>query len=269
MKVPDPGQLGLTVVRVAGQEAHCLCPFHEDNSMSASFNLVKGVMYCFVCKESWTTYQISKRLKTDITLIEMDRIKTENVEYDRPDWTWVMSTKLALDNQYLIGRGVTNAQVKEFGIREFDSGILFPLRDRWSTVIGAQARLYRGRTRYVFYGDRTTVWPMHKLGEAPNIVLVEGIFGALRARKFGVAAYALLGSNPDEVIPYVSGFKRKVCVFDDDAAGKKAAKEMLASGLGFEAYDPGAEADEQGEPFWQSIWHTPQLTQTVYKFAEA
>ena len=58
----DPRALGLAVSKMAGLEAHCICPFHNDKSPSASFNVLNGKFICFACHTTSTAAKIAEML---------------------------------------------------------------------------------------------------------------------------------------------------------------------------------------------------------------
>jgi len=269
MQIINPIALGLEVARMSGYEAHCVCPFHDDHSPSASFNVKKGKLYCFQCQQSWTTVQVAEKLGTSMVFTTLEELDIPMITTEQPDWSWVHSLPKAYGNSYLASRGVRDALVAAYDIRESNDGVVFPLWDRNGTIIGAQERLYRGAYKYIFYGERPPIWPMHRLGESPYVVIVEGIFGVLRARKYGVHAFAIMGAGIlRHAIPYFAGFTKKIGVFDDDPAGHKATKVLLESGIGAQAFAPGAEADEEDDKFWSNIFRSPNLVSNCVQFSQ-
>jgi hypothetical protein len=104
---------------------------------------------------------------------------------------------------YLGNRGVTKGQIEEFDIRVYgdEAGIVVPLTDVYGMQIGCNIRYFgNGKMRYqtLYSGDRQPLFPMHKIPEykaQEPLLLVEGMFGVLRANSFGHQALALLGDG--------------------------------------------------------------------------
>lgn len=251
----DPYALGLTVTGISGNEAYCLCPFHDDHSRSASFNMDNGKFICFACGEHSTAERLAKYLGGVIAPLDDSRVHRYAGESTK-DWEWVMSCKQAIDNKYLASRKIHNGLVVKYDIREFSDGVAFLLYDYDKRPCGAQLRFYEGSLRYMTIGKKPLIWPLNRLTPRQgHILFVEGIFGAINARRCGIEnTFAVMGVHSAiNAVNIANGFRRKTVVFDSDDPGKISASKILAMRIGFEAYCPGAEADEVGVDFWNSV----------------
>jgi DNA primase len=172
------------------------------------------------------------------------------------DTSWVQTAKLAIDNEYLISREVPNNLIEQFGLREVNRGIVFPLYNIDNKLIGAQIRNYNGRPRYSFVGTRTPLWPMSVLTTMKHnelLFVTEGVFGALRALKAGRKAVAVMGANSaSDSLPYLENF-RIVVAFDNDMPGLIGAAKILSVIPNAVAINPGVKADEMSVEEWQSF----------------
>jgi DNA primase len=242
MKVYDPSLLGLQVARVMGDELQVFCPYHFDNHPSASYNMMKGLFYCFGCHESKTSKQLANELGG--SLVPMRSIPDEYISRPGDDLDWVSLTKARVaseENEYLKDRLVQPWQILKHNIRENSDGILFPMRDRFGKIRGMQIRHYKRKPKYKFYGERTPIWPMLELTNAKgranrNIYLTEGIFGALRIELLMGAgqAYAIMGSSSIERVAKIVkmlSFVTPYALMDSDRAGLIAAGKFALHGI--------------------------------------
>lgn len=222
----DPVALGLDVIRGMGSNEYLVrCPYHKDSHPSAEYNIEKGLFYCFGCHTSKTAKQLAADLEG--ALQPMGRATLERLSaLDDREWMNLMRNPLAIDNEYLAGRRVTNEQVRRFDIRANEDGIIIPIKDVFDRVTGLQIRHYSLKPKYMIYGERQLVWPMNFLvAHPPQIFVTEGIFGALRADRYALGCAAILGSG--SIGPAVKVLKmmrsRVYGVFDNDFAGYLAA----------------------------------------------
>lgn len=258
MFVYDPYALGLTVSRINGVEALVVCPFHDDHKPSASFNVERGLFICFTCGERGSAAKIAKKLGTDIERVELSTIAVIDTSKDRETWEWVLHCPLARHNEYLIGRGVTEKDVVEYDIREYEHGIAFIFKNEFGVPIGAQLRLSDDDApiRYMTLGGKPPLWPFDKFRQniySSSIILVEGNFGAINARRYGVNAYSVIGvGSAFNSSKLATGFRTRIAVFDDDRAGHRASLELMVNRK-FWAFAPGTEADEEDDSFWRLL----------------
>jgi DNA primase len=243
MKVYDPVSLGLQVISISGVEAKLRCSFHYDKTPSARFNLEKGVYHCFGCGYSANAYQLAKFFDGEILKVELSAV---DYEKDDKEWRQLLYSPLALKNRYLKSRKVTDNQIKKFNILHCDDGILFPIFDNKGISVGVQLRKYEGEPKYVLNGNRTPVWPMKNLRHE-NLLMVEGVFGVLRADLFGLKAVCTMGASAiPEAARALLGRRVKI-MFDDDLAGYLGAYSFMQIHKDSEVILPGLEVDESSK----------------------
>lgn len=277
MRYFDPTSLGLDVRKVSGDEAYCVCPYHDDHSPSASFNMESGKFICYVCHVSPNVFQIAKDLGGDVLKTTLPKITEFRGDSELSlDWEWVLTQKVAKGNSYLASRGLTTETIEKLDIREFSKGVAFILRNPDGQPVGAQLRFYDVKTkaRYLFIGEKPPLWPMHLLGKSGSdyCIMVEGVFGVANAMTLGFKnVFSCLGSqSASRSYAYLKGYKKKFIVFDDDNAGHAAATKILYLDKSFRAYIPGAEADEEPYPFFNDLINGKLDTASYYnEFMEA
>lgn len=246
----SPIDFGLSIGHQYGHEVTVICPFHNDRSPSATFNTKTGLFYCFVCKLGLNAWSLAKRLdiKYDIEA-EPTPLATSGVPLG-DDFEWRQSffgAKSAKRSVYLKSRGVTPEQIEQFDIRENDDGIIFPLFNAKGSLVGTQTR-YKSRStpRYRTQGVKPPVWPMSVFPPTEGqIILAEGIFGALNLRRAGLNGFATMGSGiPKKSWLTLAPFGSRITtIFDNDSAGQAGALR-IAQTTGALTVWPGAEVDE-------------------------
>jgi hypothetical protein len=271
-KVIDPTALGLDVSRISGEEAYCVCPFHNDHTPSASFNVRSGLFFCYVCGCHPTMWEIAAELGGNVQKMNVEMLPTaKSGEEWEMDWKWVLSCRKAFDNEYLMSRGITNDVVNKFDVREFPKGIAFIIKNGKGVPVGAQVRVTKAdaRNRYLTMGEKTPIWPCNDLGTSGSnsILLVEGVFGVMNAWKRGYNnVFAIMGSQSvASAIPLIRGFRNKYVAFDNDLAGHVAAAKAVAIHTGIKAYMPGVEADEVDGGFFRKLFANELDTISYYK----
>ncbi len=227
----DPVALGLETYIVSGDEIQVLCPFHDDHTPSASFNMAKGLFYCYACGTSANARKLAVELGTDVRTLK-DVSILERI-HDEKEWRPLLYSSLAIDHPYLHSRGVTNDQIKRYQIRGFEERVLFPLYRPHPDICGIQERLTptasrHSSYRYIVHGDKPPVWPLDdSFYSERRPVLVEGIFGALRLRSFGMAAFATIGSQVTARIIRALNGRQPIVWYDDDYAGHVGCAKLL------------------------------------------
>jgi DNA primase len=241
MKVYDPAALGLQIMSVSGVEAKLRCPFHLDKTPSARFNLSNGLFHCFGCGHSANAYQLAKEFGGELSKIDIALIP--RTDYEEREWLQLSYSKLATRSKYLEKRKVTPEQIKEFGILRSKDGILFPIHNKNGTLVGLQERRFSLEPKYMLHGQRTAVWPMSNL-RYEYLLLVEGVFGVLRADLFGIPAVCTMGASAiPQAAKVLEGRTIKI-VFDDDLAGYLGAYSFMMLHRTSAAVLPGLEVDE-------------------------
>jgi len=224
----DPIALGLETYTVSGDEVQVLCPFHDDHKPSASFNMAKGLFYCYACGVAANARKLSIELGTNIHTLK-DASILEKIQ-DEKEWRQLLYSPLAIDNEYLHSRGVTNDQIRHWQIRHFDERIIFPLYRPSPTICGVQERITGGSSayRYIVHGDKPPLWPLDdSFYSERRPILVEGVFGALRLRSFGVVAFATIGSQVTNRLIRALNGRTPTVWYDNDYAGYVGSAKLL------------------------------------------
>lgn len=200
-------------------EIPCKCPIHNDKNMSASFNQKKGLLYCFVCgyiplSDLDLTYQPDKYYKP------LREIENVSITY----------TQLAINNSYLKSRGVSNAMINKYNIREDTNGIIFPITID-GELIATNRRQYERKPRYIYRGIKPDLYPMYHNPDR-YLFICEGIFGVLNIEKYGYQAATTFGSKIDKakIKNILSLYPNSIFVFDNDKAGKRARHKIYCNG---------------------------------------
>lgn len=276
----DPIALGLTIGRVSGDEVQVICPFHDDHSPSASFNMKKGVMYCFACGSTMKARQLARELGGDVVGLK-DITLLQSVKEEK-NWRPFLYAEQATDHPYLLERKVTNGQVARYDIKDLGNSIGFPLKNRQAIACGLQTRKIRrkDRPRYILYGDKPSIWPFNdSFLSRRRPLLVEGIFSVLRLERCGIEAFATLSSQVSYRTLHTFNGRRPTIWFDRDYAGcvgagklilstggealldvepdtikgKRAANRVLQDGYRTSSLDDLADASGDVKRFWKHI----------------
>lgn len=251
----DPKALGLEIFRVSGDEVMCRCPFHDDRHPSASFNVSTGLFFCFSCGASSNAKGIARKLGTSVETTAFVSTKRELLD---ESWRPILNGSYAYDNTYLASRGVTKKLIRRFEITENADGIVIPIKSKSGKAVGALLRRYTQvhNQRYKFFGQSTPLWPMPALWRVNpkrRVFLVEGVFGALRARKYGVQAFATFGVSSMSGLSRLLGGLDVYAVFDNDFSGYVGYSRVLKELPRARCVVPGLEADELEREFWELL----------------
>jgi len=229
----DPISLGLQVSSYSEGEASCLCPFHDDHSPSATFNLEKGLFYCFACQESANVQKLAAATGGYIVKVDTIPSSLKRKIDTRKTWDEIVNAPLALDNPYLRSRHVTDEQVKRFEILDLGIGVGVIFRDLGGKMVGGQIRKYKGTPKYEIIGEKPGGWPLvTALGyeRGDRIFITEGFFGALRLDRGNLKSIAAIGAGSVAKILEITNGMDTVTVFDNDYAGILGAGKFFVSG---------------------------------------
>lgn len=250
----DPEELGLEVFSYSGDEALVLCPFHDDSTPSARFNVETGLFHCFACGVGKSVYDVAEELGGRVVRTTLaPPVTVKSVEPD--EWrSRFLNQPLALENVYLQSRKVPDVAVRKLGIREFDDGVIFPMPGtKDGDIIGVQVRYYSRHPKYVFYGKRPPVYPMTGLPATSDLsILTEGVFSVIRGRQAGFDVFAVLGASAlAQAIPFFYDRTKVRGVFDPDEAGYVASAKLAS--IGIPCLVVPFEADEESISKWKKI----------------
>jgi hypothetical protein len=239
-------------------------PFHGDHRPSASFNVITGLFHCFACGASSNAKHLAQELGGEVVAVESIAIKRSK---EKEEWENLLTAPIAYDNWYLKSRDVPNDVAASLELRELPNGIAFINYDLRGRAVGAQVRQYSGTPRYLFYGDRTPLWPMSMVHgkDSDPICIVEGVFGVLRGIQAGKRVVATMGAGSLHNVAKILNGQPKIVIFDNDFAGHLGAAKLLSLG-GFAAIVPGLEADELPVDEWKRIALTHFITSNMNDF---
>lgn len=227
----DPEALGLETFNISDNEIQTLCPFHDDHKPSASFNMKKGLFYCYACGTSMNAKKIALELGGDI--VELKNTAKLLRRRDVREWRPLLYAPQAIDHPYLQRRKVTNGQVRWYDIKELEGGVGFPLTTRHGTICGMQERKTgRGNngSRYILHGSKPEFWPSRtSFASEQSPLLVEGVFGVLRLERARITAYATLSSQITSRAARLFNGRQPLVWFDNDYAGVVGAAKLVIS----------------------------------------
>jgi len=224
-----PDELGLRVNTYYSNNVSVYCPFANEKSPNALFNVEDGFFYCFSCGKKYTLEEI-----IDVTGGKIRYNYINFPEYTLKDDTYKSFIKypLALNNEYLIGRKLGSDEiVKNFNLLASDEAIYIPIYDSNSEISGFQLRNYKIIPKYMFYGNTQLLYNIQNLKKyrGDKIYIVEGVFGVINAWKYGYEnVFALTGvskANNKSLYELLAPFEVNL-FFDDDQAGYKSAEKF-------------------------------------------
>jgi len=254
MDIISPEDLGFQVFGYSGDEALVLCPYHDDHSPSARFNVKTGLFHCFVCGTGKRAKDIAKEFGGHVS--EFAGAIKHKADYVEPEIDWrtrFLGCPLALDNEYLESRQVSERAVTRLGIRVCEDGIVFPLfGDKTGTICGVQVRQFKKEPKYVFYGDKPGIYPLTLMPPHGNAYLVEGVFSVIRGREAGFEVYATMGAaSLKPALKYFYDRAKVFGLFDPDVAGYIASAKLAS--IGIACLQDDFEPDEMSIPDWMNV----------------
>ncbi len=267
----DPKTFNLTVKGYSGQNeviVKCPNPQHTDNNPSACFNTDSGLLFCFSCGYSANITQLSS-----LAGFLYIPSKTPKPDYKKDSenlWKDFEKLGVAYNDNYLINRGVTEQNIKDFDIRKMNKGIVFLFRDSENHLTGCQIRQYYSKPKYLTFGKRS-LWDLRKLNTYDRnepVYLTEGVFGAIRGYNAGKQTLAVIGAMiKQETVKELAYYPRVIGLFDDDLAGYIAGARLLKYVPQAKIIIPGCEADELSIDEWSKI-DDRQKTKSIVELAK-
>jgi hypothetical protein len=257
----DPLRMGIPVERWSGKfEALLVCPYHSDHEPSLSFNMLTGSFYCFSCGEAGGPRKLSKSFGG---VCERSKITPKRFnKREATEWRVLLSGSLAVGSSYLIGRGVTVEQIEKHQITTYKHGIVIPIKNTRGTTVGAVLRHFEKRPKYLYFGDKPSVWWPSPLGKRRDVFVVEGVFGALAAERAGVLAVSTLGAMVKSTAKTQLNKFNPYIFFDNDFAGYLGACRLLKMAPLSRIILPGGEADELSIAGWEVLFHQRNVRST-------
>lgn len=228
-------QFGIKVVSKSEDEEICICPFHADNTASASFNTKKGLFYCFVCQIGYTVEQLSNKFD-----VEFEPNEDEIDDF----WNHIFISEVTNrlygntieDWDYLNKRNISKEIVAKHHL-EFsnsENAIVIPIFDLYGIRIGVQLRNVNKGWRYKKIGEQTIVWPFQNLllmDHSKIALIVEGVFSVMRFETIykgnRIIPFAFMGAkHQKELLQCFNGFNVLIR-YDNDKAGIDAANRAV------------------------------------------
>jgi len=245
----NPNSIGLKVTGITGNEAMVACPFHNGTGKSATINLKSGKFYCFKCGTTSDAKAIAKM--NGCTIKYNKQVVFDSQEYQ--EFLYCINNPIAVDDEYLMKRGVSNELIIKYDVRSNSNAVIFPCKDFDGSVKGCIIRYKTGKFRYNKKGI-VECWGYDNLDINKPIIITEGVFGALRGISYGYQAISLTSSTkgiPSVLVPILKSTK-VVFFYDDDEAGKHGVKNNKKKiPLALEYY---GEADEANKEEWEKVW---------------
>lgn len=216
-------------------EIHAVCPFHEDNKPSFSYNEETGLWYCFVCDTGGDAIQFVRNIE-ECSFEEAKRIVNESlgnptlpsnsdIEY------WQYNLRQAPTVQaYLTRRGITDkALIEKYKLGWDGERITIPIYDSKGELLNVRRLRVSGDEAKVInwrgFG-KNQIWPIDQL-EGDKILLCAGEIDALSAIQQGYNAVTGTGGETNwrkELSEHFRG-KDVYIVYDADDTGRKGAKD--------------------------------------------
>ena len=220
----------IKVKRESGQEAQCLCPFHDDKTASFSFNKSTGQWYCFTCGEGGGF----KTFLTKMGVVDEQEIKhlVPEDEINKMHETLLSNPK---GMQYLKEkRGISEQIIDEFNLGFDSSRIWIPVKNDDGVYVNV--RKYRPKADYgkvIGYAtgyNQCRLYP-NKATIEDDVYILEGEMDVLAARSLGLPAYTQTAGalTWDSSFNYYFKDKNVYIVYDNDEQGREGAKVVAAS----------------------------------------
>ena len=257
---------GLTVTRFYGDEIVAYCPWHEDTNASLAINVSNG-WHCFNgCGKGRSLQSLLDKLAPNkglyqrlLDLSPQMYFRKNPFGTEKEDTSPLFDVEklpLATDNEYLHERGIKNETIKDFNLKYHQgyNSIVVPIYQN-DKLMGSVQRKIVGNPKYLnskgMDKDRI-LFPFDKVqSKDDKIILVEGLFDAIKAHQEGVVnAVSSFGGNLSEIQARMLGSLARTVIIcpDKDTSGIKMAHRttdiLLKLGLKVEyTFAPGKAKD--------------------------
>ena len=263
---------GLIFTKKTGDEIVAYCPWHDDRNSSLAINVRKGAYHCFngcikghdglkrlleklepkrnlyqILLDTFPELYINKYVSEPKVIVEDD------VKYD------VTELPSAVDNPYLMQRGISNQTIKDFDIRyhvAFNS-VIVPIYQN-GELLGSVQRNISRNPKYVNskgMNKDKAVFPLDKVQPRDGkIIIVEGLFDSINAHQQGVTnTVCTFGGNVSHEQAKILGTLVRTVIIcpDKDSSGIKMAYKttntLMKLGLSVEYTFPPGKAKDFGD----------------------
>ena len=228
--------------QVSGDELLTLCPLHNDHDPSLSINLRSGLVNCLgSCGRGWTLFQFAKEVEgLGLTGGSIKKLKEYKFKFDKESFA---NLPLALDNQYLLGRKLTNEIIERWDIRFGGASIVIPVYSKRKRLLGAVYRMLIPdfNPRYLNQVGKDQLFGIDHFvrGKEDMVIVVEGPMDCINMHRLGFNnTIATLGIQvTKEQIDKIKRLANKVFIlFDKDKeenpAGQKTTIKLSEFLLG-------------------------------------
>ena len=286
----------INVESLRGDEALALCPFHGDTNPSLFISIPKLIYHCFSCgakghlkgnQKKQQNKDVHKNVFND--LLDSFYSEPKQDDYFLPDHYLPLEPSKYYSKpfwDYLVNqREVVPDTIDKFEIGycvkgDYTDRIIVPLE------MGFVARSIHNEvlTKYITGREQRYLYPLglpkDKLlfnfnPDYDPVILVEGVFDALKLDGFGVNATAILGARvSDSQIEMLcdSNSNTITLAFDSDEAGEQAS--LLASSQIKKYFDEikvlelpeGADPGDLDRDSWSSCYSNSKLFRETYNY---
>jgi DNA primase len=273
--------VGFHVTKSYGDEIVAYCPWHEDSTASLAINTENG-WHCFAgCGKGRTlesllvkfapNKKLYQKLAATLPELYLESLDTHTTQKeDVKPLYHVDELPMACENEYLASRGITDETVVEFNLKYHKgfNSIIIPIYQN-SELVGSVQRKIIGNPKYINspgMNKDQILFPFDKVQPVNRkIILVEGIFDAIKAHQEGVTNVlsSFGGSMSQGHIRMLGSIARTVAICPDkDRAGlrmaERSTKMLLEKGLDVEYVFPPGKAKDFGDvsDFSQLKYHS-------------
>ena len=259
---------GLTITKYYGDEVVAYCPWHDDRNASLAINVNGKGWHCFI---GWgkgrNINSLLDKLQPKVNLYQrfldlFPELYIKNLNFDQPKeekpdpYQDIKGLPSAVGHDYLQIRNITDDTAAKFDLRyhaQFNS-IIIPIYQS-QTLVGTVQRRIDGNPKYMnsrgMDKDRI-LFPFDLFQpKEGKIILVEGLFDAIKAHQSGITnTLSTFGGNvSDTQVKMLGSLARTVIICPDkDSSGIKMAYKttdmLLKMGLRVEyTFAPGMAKD--------------------------
>ena len=243
-------KIGIEVANVNGEEILFKCPFHDDNTPSASLNTTDLVYNCFVCGGGTLKY-LAKQLGYDAISEELKKIPPSVITLERQLFNSMDNKYQELDifennfkkienivdcPSYLLDR-VKYETIIEFDLHiclsnssAYNQRIIFPIFSNKKRGFIARDFTEIKPRKYLFPKDMQKQDYLFGKMQGDTVMLVEGVFDVMKLWEYGYYSCVstmgvTIGDKQIELL-IKNGIKEVIIMPDGDQAGMKFVERI-------------------------------------------
>ena len=289
---------GLNVTKHYGDEIVAYCPWHDDRNASLAINVNGKGWHCFNgCGKGRNLQSLLDKLQPKVNLYQQfldlfPELYIRNLNFDRPKeeiadpYQDLKGLPSAVGHDYLKSRNITDEMAVKFDLRynaQFNS-IIIPIYQS-QTLVGTVQRRIEGNPKYMnsrgMDKDRI-LFPFDSFqSNEGKIILVEGLFDAIKAHQSGITnVLSTFGGNVSDTQAKMLGSLARTVIIcpDKDSSGIKMAYRttdmLLKLGLSVEyTFAPGmakdfGDVDDFSKLKYHSYWKLKVLKRDLNQIME-